>query len=201
MTALIVILIVLFLVFLLLMQWFKIRIYGEEKIAVKIGIGPVMLDASSFSGKKKKEKKAPEKGGEKSGEKKGTKEKKEKKEKKEGAAKISDVINILKEILPRFCKKLHFRARTLEITVATGDAASTAIACGATKAASSLMFELIDTYTVLDIGKRDRVSIEPNFLSEKSAFKIDLLFRIRLISALALFPRLISAFIKTADKN
>lgn len=199
MTALIVILIVLFLVFLLLMQWFKIRIYGEEKIAVKIGIGPVMLDASSFSGKKKKkEKKASEKGGEKPGEKKETKEKKEKKE---GAVKISDVINILKEILPRFCKKLHFRARTLEITVATGDAASTAIACGAAKAASSLMFELIDTYTVLDIGKRDRVSIEPNFLSGKSAFKIDLLFRIRLISALALFPRLISAFIKTADKN
>lgn len=197
----IIILAILLLIFLILAQWIKLHISADEGVTVKIGVGPIMFDATKASpGKKKKIKKGKKKKGAKDS----TEEKSSPKEpeKKDGPLKtVSEIIEIVKEILPKANKKFHLRARTIEIKVATGDAASTAIVCGAAKAAASLLFELIDTYAVIDKGKSDRVTIEPDFLSEKSTCKVDLRFRVRVIHALGLFMKTVLLFVKKKANN
>lgn len=201
----IIILAILLLIFLILAQWIKLHISADESVTVKIGVGPVMFDMTRSSfGKKKKKKKAKAKKKQKGAADKETTEKQEEKkeEKKESPLKtISDIIEIVKEVLPKANKKFHLRARTLEIKVATGDAASTAMICGAAKAAASLLFELIDTYAVIDKRNGDSVTIEPDFLSEKTRCKVDLRFRIRVAHALGLILKAALVFVKKEAKK
>lgn len=200
MVPLIIILAVFLLIFLILMQWIKLHISADEKVTVKVGVGPVMLNAESFSGKKKKKKKKRVKTKKKKAS--PDSEKKEQPEKKRSAlGAIGEVIGIVKDILPKAFKKFHLRARVLEVKVATGDAASTAIACGAAKAGAALLLELIDTYAVIDKKKKDSVIIEPDFLSDKTTYKIDLRFRMRVLDSIGILAKAVILFVKMKAKS
>lgn len=125
-------------------------------------------------------------------------EKARKREKREALFTLAKKI---RDILPEFFGKVHFRSAKLYAKIATGDAASTALACGGAKAAASLIFETIDNFAVLDRGSAKNVAIEPDFLSDETALDVDLRFRIRVIYALRYGLRILIEFIKTKIKQ
>ncbi len=111
------------------------------------------------------------------------------------------MIRVVKEILPKFFGKVHFRSAKLEADIATGDAASTALACGAAKFAGSILFETIDELAVLEKYSEKNVRIEPDFTGEESRFDIDLRFRVRVIYAVKYALSVLRNFIKMKIKN
>lgn len=107
----------------------------------------------------------------------------------------------IRDILPKFFGKVHFKSAKLYAKIATGDAASTALACGGAKAAASLIFETVDNFAVLDRGSTKNVAIEPDFLSDETTLDVDLRFRIRVIYALRYGFKILIEFIKTKIKQ
>lgn len=125
----------------------------------------------------------------------------EKKKKKEDRAAIFELIREVKKILPKFVEKIHFRSAKLNVKVATGDAASTALACGGAKAGASILFELIDNFAVLERGSSRNVAIEPDFTSDEMKYDIDVRFRLRVIWALHYGLKVLAGFIKSKIKK
>ena len=117
---------------------------------------------------------------------------------------LFEVIGAVKRILPKFFGKMHFRSAKLDISVATGDAASTALACGGAKAGAAILFEFIDNFAFLERGSEKNVRIEPDFTSDETKCDIDVRFRIRIIHALRYAVKVLFTFIKAKikkDKN
>ena len=125
----------------------------------------------------------------------------EKAARRERRSAITAVLKKVKEILPRFFGKVHFKSARLYCRIATGDAASTAIATGGAKAAASVLFETIDNFAVLERGSVKNVAIEPDFLGAEPSFDILLRFRVRVIYALFYGLKVLKEFIKTKIKS
>ena len=125
----------------------------------------------------------------------------EKKKKKENRAAIFDLVREVKKILPKFIGKIHFKSAKLHVKVATGDAASTALACGGAKAGAAMLFELIDKFAVLERGSSRNVAIEPDFTSEEMKYDIDVRFRLRVIWAVHYGLKVLFKFIKSKIKK
>ena len=145
--------------------------------------------------KKKKEDEAPEEIDEEAA------KEAEKKTQKENRAAIFDLIREVKKILPKFIGKIHFRSAKLHVRVATGDAASTALACGGAKAGAAILFELIDEFAVLERGSSKNVAIEPDFTSEEMKYDVDVRFRLRVIWAVHYGLKVLIKFIKSKIKK
>ena len=208
MTALIIIAAVLLLIVFLLTRYAGIIIRAKDEVRLTVTYGIIRYTL----GKKKKPKK-PKKKKEKKKKKKKDKEKplteeeaaaakeKAKKKRKENIGLIFDLIDTVKEILPKFVGKIHFRSARLHVNIGTGDAASTAIACGGAKAATSILFELIDNFAVLERGSTRDVAIEPDFVSGKTTYDVDIRFRLRVIHALHYGLKVFWTFIKNKIKK
>ena len=111
------------------------------------------------------------------------------------------VVKKVKQILPRFFGKVHFRSARLYCRIATGDAATTAIATGGAKAAASVLFETIDNLAVLERGSAKNVAIEPDFVGARPSFDIDVRFRVRVIYAVFYGLKVIKEFIAAKIKS
>ena len=114
---------------------------------------------------------------------------------------IFEVLDAVKSILPKFLGKMHFRSAKLKAKIATGDAASTALQCAGAKAGTSLILETVDRFAVLEKGSEKNVAIEPDFLSDKSSYDIDLRFRIRVIYAVHYGIKALVRFMKIKLKQ
>ena len=79
--------------------------------------------------------------------------------------------------------KLKVRVRKMHISVATGDAAKTAILYGAVLQSASYLLQLIQTHFIEIERKPGAMEIFADYLSDRSHVDIDLVFRIRLIRA------------------
>ena len=205
MTALIIIGAILLLIVFLLTRFAGIILRYDDDMSVTVQYGLIKF---KLGGGKKKPKKKKEK-------KKKKKKKKEeepaeaseadkdaeKKKKKENRAAIFDLIREVKKILPKFIGKIHFRSAKLNVKVATGDAASTALACGGAKAGASILFELIDKFAVLERGSSRNVAIEPDFTSDEMKYDIDVRFRLRVIWAVHYGLKVLLKFIKSKIKK
>ena len=124
-----------------------------------------------------------------------------KRKKREQREAIFTMAGKVKEILPKFFGKMHFRSAKLYVTVATGDAATTALACGGAQAAAAMIFETIDNFAVLERGSTKNVKIEPDFVSDETKCDIDIRFRIRVIFAIVYGLKVIKEFIKIKIKQ
>ena len=200
MTALIIIGSILLLVAFLLTRFAGIILRYEDDMSVTVTYGLIKYRLGKErkpkkpKKKKKKEEEPPE------AEEEADKEA-EKKKKKEDRAAIFELIREVKKILPKFVKKIHFRSAKLNVKVATGDAASTALACGGAKAGASILFELIDNFAVLERGSSRNVAIEPDFTSDEMKYDIDVRFRLRVIWAFHYGLKVLARFIKTKIKK
>lgn len=176
----------------LLTRYAGVTIKYRDELSLAVTYGVLKF----HPGKKKKPKKLKKVQAEKAGG-----EIKENKEKHEEKAKITkdailEVLGAVKELLPKFLGKMHFRSAKLNAKIATGDAASTALQCAAAKAGASLIFEATDRFAILDKGSDKNVAIEPDFLSERSSYDMDLRFRIRVIYAVHYGVKALVRFIK-----
>lgn len=103
----------------------------------------------------------------------------------DAASKISGVIEIIKfifEEFPRLASYLRTEIKMLSITVGGKDAADCAKKYGAICALTSCLIELLDNKTVLKKMRQDAVSVNADFLSEKTKIQIDVSLKISIFS-------------------
>ena len=97
---------------------------------------------------------------------------------------IRRISAICKVLLRHTKKRLHLRAARLHVRVATGDAATTAIAFGAVSQSVAYLLALLDSTTKLKLSERN-VSVEPDYLAERSSLDVKLVFTMRAWAFLA----------------
>ncbi len=92
----------------------------------------------------------------------------------------------------------HFRVRVLryEISIATGDAAKTAMLYGAVTSASAHLFELLRHATRFRIGRKAPVNVYADFLGEKPKFAAELDISVTLWGACHMLMAAGMAFVK-----
>ena len=98
--------------------------------------------------------------------------------------------------LGRLASWLHTDVKRLEVTVGGPDAASVALNYGRISAAAAILMELLDHKTALRHRPRRVVSVEADFLSEKTVFKADMSFKLRLVSFLRIAVHALVWFIR-----
>jgi len=104
---------------------------------------------------------------------------------------ITDIIRIVKNILNEFFKNharyLSVRAVKLNISVATSDAATTAILYGIVSQGTAYVLELLNNINNLKPIKKSAVNIYPDYTAEQSSADIKFIFSLPLKSAIAIF--------------
>ncbi len=139
----------------------------------------------NYSSYLKKQQKKEEKRKKKSEAKAAKKEKKkaEKGHPKKPSRTVLDWVNIAGAVIgalfSRFAKRLHVKIARLNIKVATGDAASTAILYGAVIQSVAYIIEILQRITNVDgLGKAE-ISVEPDYLSESTSLDLCFVFSLR----------------------
>ena len=86
--------------------------------------------------------------------------------------------------LGKLASWLHTDIKRLDITVGGPDAAAVALNYGRISAAAALLIELLDHKTALKSRPKREVAVRADFLAEKTAFRVDMSFKLRLVSFL-----------------
>jgi hypothetical protein len=114
-----------------------------------------------------------------------------------------DVIRTAASLIGEIKERLHRHstliAREVDITVATDDAAKTAIAYGAVCAAVDALFGVCSAEEIR--LRTDKIDIKPDFIAGRSSVRLRLTFRMRVIHALGLLTHVLSGFIGDTEKN
>ena len=192
-TALIVVLSAL--AFLLLL--FRVRLVFTCREEVRVTAWVLCFPIVLYPRRKKPK---PPKEKEEKKEKKRRKSKKKRKEdsrkpKKSLPEKIRLVRALLAALLRRTRRYLHLRAVRAHISVATGDAASTAVLYGAVSAALSGLLALLDRAFNLKAPPGD-VAVFPDFTGEKTKADLKIVLSLRVFGALAILFSVAIAYVK-----
>lgn len=157
-------------------------------------------------GKKKSEKikadlrKKAEKKRLKAEEKKARKAEKKKNKKKKSVSEllddISDIAGLVKVILSKFFKRLRVKVASFKITVATGDAASTAVAYGAVCQAVSYTIAILEGSKNVKGLSRAHVDVRTDFCAEAPTADIKISFSLRVWHLLEIGAAALVKFIK-----
>lgn len=123
-----------------------------------------------------------------------------KKEKSETDLTLVDNINAgvaaLGRFFVKFDQKLHVDVSKIVITVATGDAATTAITYGAVLAAVASLVALLEKITNLDGMKKAEVSVKCDYIAEKTSADIHIALSLRVWHLFDFIFSAIAAFLK-----
>lgn len=92
---------------------------------------------------------------------------------------ISLYTDIFKAVYARFLHAFRIDIAALHITVATGDAAKTALLTGAAWQAVAYIGEILDCHTNLNRSYKKNISVVPDFLGEKSRVDCRISFSLR----------------------
>ncbi len=170
--------------------------YSDEvRLAVKvlflkINILPSKEKKGSYSMSAKKAEKIKSKLRKKSQKKKAAAEEKEKLKAQKKAAKekksIREIISnvqmlasVAVAVIEKFFKHLRIRLARIKIVVATGDAASTAVAYGAITQSINVFFPLLERVKNFEKLPKSDISVDLDYLEEEPTIDIKLMFSIR----------------------
>lgn len=109
--------------------------------------------------------------------------------------KLTLIRKLLAALLRATGKHLYLRAARLHIRVATGDAASTAIAYGAVSGGVALILTVLGKFTVLHAAPPD-VAVMADYLGEKSEIDARVVFSMRVGGAVCVLFSVAFAFLK-----
>lgn len=112
--------------------------------------------------------------------------------------KLNSIRDILSILFESFHKHLHVKLTKINIRVASSDAAKTAILYGTVSSAVECIIDIIDNIANLKPIKQSSVSVEPNFLSEKTETKLNIVLYMSIGGAIKV---LLQAFIKYYSQN
>ena len=172
----------------------KIKLYPTEEKKKKYKHSMSKREAQKIKDSLKKKPKKKKK--------KKEKPKSEEKDKPDAISIISIVVSFVKNFISLFAKAIRVKASRLKITVATEDAAKTALTYAAVTQSINVLFPLLDDLkTVKKLPHGKELSVDVDFLSDKSTFDIDVELYVRIGKALgAVCKAAIRAF-KKAVKN
>lgn len=115
------------------------------------------------------------------------------------------VIKIAAAVIKKLSQHLRIRVHGYEISVATGDAAKTAVLYGAVVGLSSNLFELLKNTANFKVKRKAPVNVYADFVGEKTKARIKIDFSINLWGALVTLLAAGIAFVKnknsTADEQ
>ena len=111
---------------------------------------------------------------------------------------IRDILSILSE---SFHKHLHVKLSKIHVRVATGEAAKTAILYGAISTAAACIIAVIDDITNLKPIKNSSVSVEPDFLSEKTKIKLNISLYMSIAGIISVLMNSFIKYYSLKDKN
>ncbi len=114
---------------------------------------------------------------------------------------ILDIVEFVLEELPRFASYIHTEIRMLDITVGGKDAADCAKKYGILAQSMSYLLELLDNGTAMKPIKPGTVTVNADFLSTKTVYKMDIRIRLRLFSIVRVGFHTLVWFIKSKIKN
>lgn len=126
----------------------------------------------------------------------GSKKGKKKKNVEDVLGLVGQVLGALQGLGKSFGKHLRIDAVRMKITVASEDAAKTALLYAAVCESVACFLELLSTITNFKAKHREQISVEPDFLSEKSTADIHLVFRLRVWHVLAMLFSALVGFIR-----
>lgn len=119
-----------------------------------------------------------------------------KEEKRDIPALIAKLTRVAGVFISRFGKHLRIHLRKIKLTVATGDAAQTAILYGAVIGAVQNLYALLVSSGTLKTTPNSELMVETDFLSEKPRAEIDITFSFRLWQLFDMALRSLIAYIK-----
>lgn len=175
--------------------------YEEERLSVFLRV--LGLPFALYPKRKKIVRKKP---GEKKKKAKAKKErpKEEKKAADGGIRKYRRTVQLILRILQKSYHKLlacfHVRICEIHAIVATPDAAKTAIAYGVMSQSLAYLLEILDRYVKTDY-KVKNVTVTPDFLSEKSRFRVRVVFSSNLWRVLSFAVTAGIAFLQNKQKG
>lgn len=114
---------------------------------------------------------------------------------------ISLISALVKTAVGRCAKHLRVRVARLHISVATGDAAKTALAYGAISQSVSYIAALLDSTGTLRYPTRADVDVHADYLSEKTSADIEIGFSLRVWQLFDILIRTVVTFIKQEAKK
>lgn len=115
--------------------------------------------------------------------------------------KLDSIKNILTILFDTFRKHLHIKIAKIHIRVATKDAAKTALLYGAVSTAVACILDVVDSITNLDRLKKSSISVEPDFLSDKTDIKLNIVLRISVLGVIKVFMKSFLKYFSLNDKT
>ena len=97
---------------------------------------------------------------------------------------ILALVEFALEEIPRFVSYFETDVVMLDIAVGAKEAADTAVKYGRISALVSVLLELLNNKTRMKSRKNALIRVEPDFLAEKTVFKVEFKFRLRLFSVI-----------------
>ena len=110
---------------------------------------------------------------------------------------LSYITDFLRHILKGFFKRLKIKVAKINITVATGDAAKTAITYGIVSQAVSYLLEILNNVTNFKRAFKSEINVLSDFIANESKMELDIKLYYRPIWAIGL---LISTMIHVIKK-
>lgn len=116
---------------------------------------------------------------------------------------ISLYTDIFRAVYRRFLHAFRIDIASLNITIATGDAAKTAILTGAVWQAVAYIGEILDQHTNLNRSYKKNIAVVPDFLGEKSRVNCRISFSLRVGQIISLGVRAVMRLLqhKMKQKN
>lgn len=173
MIALYIVLGIALLIFAILITKIRFFICYEDDLRVFARIWFLKFNIVPSKEKKPKAKKAKKK-------KAITESSEKKKDEKSIARKLWEMRSILTEIISKFLGKLHFKFLKLRINIACDNAAKTALLYAGANQGVAYIIEILRNVSNVDVSTHSDVSVNANFISQKSEFegKIELYIRV-----------------------
>lgn len=102
---------------------------------------------------------------------------------------IKFVLNVIKVFCRQFAGRLRIRLLRLEVSVATGDPASTAVLYGGVVQGVNYLMEFLRCNTDFDVRRHAPLCVEPNFCADATQLNICLTVNVRLRRLISLIYR------------
>ena len=115
---------------------------------------------------------------------------------------VSLVIGVLKAVLKKTFGHLRLKMTRVKIKIATGDAATTAIAYGAVSQSINVLFAILSEVKKVALPKDDELDVSADFLADECELDIDVSFSLRVWHILHVaFAALIELVRRMLDKE
>lgn len=127
--------------------------------------------------------------------------KKEEEKEKDILEKLKELRDLLVVLLDKTFGHLFIRTSRIRISVATGDAASTAILFGAVNGAVIALLELLDRFGKLKTKSKDEIKVFPDYLAEQTTAEICLVFSLHAWQILDIFLKTFFTYIQSKKEK